>query len=580
MRPATRFPAVLFLVAAGACGTRPEGAAPRLVSAPDELFAPGALPRFELVISEDAMRSLDDKPRKPVPADFIYRGARWKNVAVRFKGHRAMRDWDGKPAFKIEFDRFQPGRTFLGLRSLTLNNLVEDPTMVRETLAYRLFKEAGVPAPRTGWAELVINGEPWGLYLDVESLDDQFLVAHLGAPSNMYEGEYGCDLYPEDVWGFDQDAGDDHSRADLAALARAVAAHDPRLLGGDAPLLDLPRVLAYLATSALVSDFDGYRHSHNYRLARDPASGRWLFLPWGLDRTFKKRLDLYDSDGLIARRCFADAACRAAYDRTIVTLAGRFAAMDLPRVMDELVASIDKAAQRDDKKPYDAGEMKKKRAELRAYLSERWQEAAGRIACLDGETERDADGDGFGCLDCDDASPGVHPGVAEVCDGVDNDCSGYVDDAPACGCPALTIAGRELRLCDFPMDWWDAAAFCEGMRMHLARVDSRAESRALYDAAVKVRDERWWIGLNDLAEEGTFVWRDGSPVTFTRWSKNQPDNDACNEDCVALKDGGKGRWHDTHCGQRRSFICAPPGAAARPEDEPDTPEPEPDPTAP
>jgi hypothetical protein len=50
-------------------------------------------------------------------------------------------------------------------------------------------------------------------------------------------------------------------------------------------------------------------------------------------------------------------------------------------------------------------------------------------------------------------------------------------------------------------------------------------------------------------------------VSFTRWSKGQPDNDGCHEDCVALKDGTKGKWHDTHCAQRRPFICATPGDA-------------------
>src|SRR5690606_946482 len=51
---------------------------------------------------------------------------------------------------------------------------------------------------------------------------------------------------------------------------------------------------------------------------------------------------------------------------------------------------------------------------------------------------RDGDGDGFpdarccngtSCgSDCDDSLPGVHPGLAEVCDGFDNDCDTNVDE--------------------------------------------------------------------------------------------------------------------------------------------------------
>ncbi|MDP6932906.1 MAG: putative metal-binding motif-containing protein, partial [Myxococcota bacterium] len=42
----------------------------------------------------------------------------------------------------------------------------------------------------------------------------------------------------------------------------------------------------------------------------------------------------------------------------------------------------------------------------------------------------DADGDGYGEeVDCDDEDASINPGATEACDGVDNDCSGEIDDA-------------------------------------------------------------------------------------------------------------------------------------------------------
>jgi Putative metal-binding motif len=48
-----------------------------------------------------------------------------------------------------------------------------------------------------------------------------------------------------------------------------------------------------------------------------------------------------------------------------------------------------------------------------------------------GETDAsDVDGDGYTFAeDCDDRNASVHPGAAETCDGVDNNCSGDEDDA-------------------------------------------------------------------------------------------------------------------------------------------------------
>ena len=46
-----------------------------------------------------------------------------------------------------------------------------------------------------------------------------------------------------------------------------------------------------------------------------------------------------------------------------------------------------------------------------------------------GETQTDMDGDGWNApADCDDESAAINPGAAEVCDDLDNDCDGLVDD--------------------------------------------------------------------------------------------------------------------------------------------------------
>ena len=79
------------------------------------------------------------------------------------------------------------GQRFLGLKKLTLNNMVQDASMVHEGLAYRAFRAVGVPAPRTGYAFVRLNGSAYGVYLKrVESLNVEVprsspgSTAHLG----------------------------------------------------------------------------------------------------------------------------------------------------------------------------------------------------------------------------------------------------------------------------------------------------------------------------------------------------------------------------------------------------------------
>ena len=105
------------------------------------------------------------------------------------------------------------------------------------------------------------------------------------------------------------------------------------------------------------------------------------------------------------------------------------------------------------------------------------------------------------------------------------------------------------------MPWTEAAGFCAAQGLSLARIDSPAQSQALYRAAWQLSEQRWWIGLSDRAVEGDFRWTDGSAPAAPSWSGSEPDNDGCNQDCAALAEAAGGRWQDTHCGQHRPFIC-------------------------
>ena len=66
-------------------------------------------------------------------------------------------------------------QTIAGLKSFVLDNLVQDPSMLKERLTMAFFRRMGLPAPREAHARLYINNQFSGLYAIVEAIDKGFV---------------------------------------------------------------------------------------------------------------------------------------------------------------------------------------------------------------------------------------------------------------------------------------------------------------------------------------------------------------------------------------------------------------------
>ena len=108
-------------------------------------------------------------------------------------------------------------------------------------------------------------------------------------------------------------------------------------------------------------------------------------------------------------------------------------------------------------------------------------------------------------------------------------------------------------------NWSDAKNTCEDLNAHLVKIETAEENEELYNEAVRLNmiEVPAWIGLNDIAEEGTWVWADGKRADFTEWGPTQPQGGAI-ENCVEFNTGfdhpGK-KWHDAPCNQGKWAIC-------------------------
>lgn len=94
-----------------------------------------------------------------------------------------------------------------------------------------------------------------------------------------------------------------------------------------------------------------------------------------------------------------------------------------------------------------------------------------------------------------------------------------------------------------------AQAFAQTLGANLVSIQSMQENQCILNALNAIGQTGViWIGFNDEAVEGTFVWYDQSPVGFTNWAPGEP-NQSGNEDCVQIYPGGAspGTWNDLSC---------------------------------
>ncbi len=253
-----------------------------------EIFGSTRVREYKLEISETALELLRKQPKQYVRATFLEGDDVYIDVGVRLKGSWGsfrMIDGRSKAAFTVKFNQFVKGQRFHGLRRVILNNGVQDPTYLHEHLGYSLFRDAGVPAPRIAHATLSVNGEPYGLYIQVEAVTEDFLkrwFARTGG--NLYEGPGDVLDWRELDLDNNQQEGD---RTDLRRLAEAIEQadeDDPWATLAD--LVHLDSFTRFLAMEHLLNHWDGYTEANNYRVYHDPSTKKFRFLPHGCDQLF------------------------------------------------------------------------------------------------------------------------------------------------------------------------------------------------------------------------------------------------------------------------------------------------------
>jgi len=218
-----------------------------------------------------------------------------QEVEVRLKGSTSLQKLDWTPSFKIKFKKGASGLGYLGLRRMTLNAMTQDGSKLHEYGAYALFTAMSVPASKTGWARIYVNGKDKGLYINVETPDETFMARRFkDITQHVYEGS-GSDFYTgsdqgdKDTWPFLVDYGwkVTPNKFDLKNLIVHSNQYSSSWYSGLQYLTDRTALIKFLAVENFLGHWDGYSGplKNNYFI-RSNTQGKFTFIPWGTDQTF------------------------------------------------------------------------------------------------------------------------------------------------------------------------------------------------------------------------------------------------------------------------------------------------------
>ncbi len=244
-----------------------------------------------------------------VPCHVEFEGKTWWYVGIRYKGNSSLLStWQsgiGKLPLRLDFDQFEDeypetrNQRFYGFQDLSLASNWSDPSLLREKIGHDIFRDAGVPAPRTSFYRVYVDfGDGptyFGLYTMTEIPDTPLLTRYWGDDSgNLYKPTSDWVAFNEAA--FDKETN--KSDSDWADVQSAIAAlhadrSDPETWrAGLESVFNVDGFLRWLAVNTLIVNWDSYgRMAHNYYLyANHGDSTRLNWIPWDLNLAMSSTL--------------------------------------------------------------------------------------------------------------------------------------------------------------------------------------------------------------------------------------------------------------------------------------------------
>ena len=231
-------------------------------------------------------------------------GQHLNGIGARYKGNASFNLMRGslKRNMKIKLDWANKDQNYNSVETLNLNAGGLDPSKLRDVFSYWLFREAGVPAPRTTFAEMTLTipgryeKEHLGLYTIVEQVNKSFLKDRFGSKKGLLmkpEGIASVEYHGDD-WRFYAHLYRPDNQPSLAQSMRVMdfanvvnLSNAKQFRDSISSYLDIDGFLRFIAVNALIVNLDTLlAMPQNYYLHLSKDTNKFVFFPWDLDISF------------------------------------------------------------------------------------------------------------------------------------------------------------------------------------------------------------------------------------------------------------------------------------------------------
>ncbi len=253
--------------------------------------------------SDDWEQELQDfKPTDvEVPATMTVDGKTYKNVGMRFRGASSffMVPSGLKRSFNISMDLVDEDQRLYGYKTLNLLNSSGDASYM-STVLYSHIANQYLPAPKANHVHVVINGESWGVYVNVQQFNKDFLREHFESTKGTRwkvggspRGDGGLRYLGDDIEQYQQRfdmKSNDGEKAWKALIELCKVLNETpleNLVEELDPILDIDQTLKFLALDVVLVNSDGYwTRASDYSLFRD-RDGKFHVFPHDMNEAVR-----------------------------------------------------------------------------------------------------------------------------------------------------------------------------------------------------------------------------------------------------------------------------------------------------